>query len=123
MGYIFNILVSIDQLGNAIAGGNPDNTISGRTGYFARHSLKCTRWYWKTLEFIIDFTFYPLDGFNHCLQAYQKEPFEKYYPLKGLTFFIFTLLVIPCCIILMPVINFFVYIKEIFKKVKKWLKK
>ncbi len=30
--WIFNILVSIDQLGNAICGGDPDETISSRLG-------------------------------------------------------------------------------------------
>jgi len=32
MPYAFNILIAIDQLGNAIADGNPDNTISARVG-------------------------------------------------------------------------------------------
>lgn len=30
--YIFNILISIDQLANAILGGDPDETISSRLG-------------------------------------------------------------------------------------------
>ena len=30
--WMFNILVSIDQLANAIAGGDPDETISSRCG-------------------------------------------------------------------------------------------
>jgi hypothetical protein len=29
--WVFNVLVSIDQLGNTLAGGDPDETISSRT--------------------------------------------------------------------------------------------
>lgn len=38
MSYFKNILVSVDQLGNAICGGNPDNTISARVGFFSQTS-------------------------------------------------------------------------------------
>ncbi|GAB5466965.1 MAG: hypothetical protein Kapaf2KO_24010 [Candidatus Kapaibacteriales bacterium] len=34
MRYLKNLLISFDQLGNTIAGGNPDNTISSRLGHF-----------------------------------------------------------------------------------------
>jgi len=30
--YLLNILISIDQLGNTFAGGDPDETISSRLG-------------------------------------------------------------------------------------------
>lgn len=30
--WIWNILISIDQLGNTLAGGDPDETISSRSG-------------------------------------------------------------------------------------------
>ena len=29
--YVFNVLVSLDQFGNTLAGGDPDETISSRT--------------------------------------------------------------------------------------------
>lgn len=36
--YVWNIFLAIDQLGNAMAGGNPDETISSRLGRWAyRH--------------------------------------------------------------------------------------
>jgi hypothetical protein len=35
--YFFNLLISMDQLGTAIAAGNPDNTISVRIGHFAHN--------------------------------------------------------------------------------------
>lgn len=76
--YWFNILVAIDQLGNAIADGNPDNTISARVGYFASNKYKCRlKPYWKTLEWIIDATFEPVQGPGHCYNAWLAEADES----------------------------------------------
>jgi hypothetical protein len=77
MPYWLNVLIAIDQLGNAIAGGNPDNTISGRVGFFASdlHKSKI-KVYWKALEQIIDFTFTPLQGPRHCFHAWEGEQDE-----------------------------------------------
>ena len=77
MPYWLNVLIAIDQLGNAIAGGNPDNTISGRVGFFASdlHQSKIKA-YWKALEQIIDFTFAPLQGPQHCFHAWEAEQDE-----------------------------------------------
>lgn len=38
--YILNILISIDQLGNTIAGGDPDETISSRLAKLNRKGNK-----------------------------------------------------------------------------------
>ncbi len=74
MPYGFNILVAIDQLGNAIADGNPDNTISARVGFFASDDHKSKlRPYWKALEWTINFTFEPVQGPGHCRRAWQAE--------------------------------------------------
>lgn len=75
--YWFNVLVAVDQLGNAIADGNPDNTISARVGYFASAGCKCRlKPYWKTLERIIDATFEPVQGPGHCYNAWLAEADE-----------------------------------------------
>jgi|JI7StandDraft_1071085.scaffolds.fasta_scaffold483599_1 hypothetical protein len=74
MRYLFNLLVSIDQLGNTICGGNPDCTISARIGYFASLKTGIYRYYWKFVESIVDFTFWPLQGPGHCFKAYQNDP-------------------------------------------------
>lgn len=37
--YLFNILVSLDQLGNTLTGGDPDETISSRLGKHYNNSL------------------------------------------------------------------------------------
>lgn len=74
--YILRVLVSIDQLGNTIAGGNPDVTISARTGYFANIKKTGLRFWWRCMENIIDFAFKPIDGPNHCLRAYRADQQE-----------------------------------------------
>jgi hypothetical protein len=77
MPYWFSVLVAIDQLGNTIAYGNPDNTISARVGYFASNEYKSKiKPYWKTLERIIDFTFEPVQGPGHCYNAWLAEADE-----------------------------------------------
>ena len=77
MPYWFNVLVAIDQLGNAIADGNPDNTISARVGYFASDEHKSNiKAYWKAQERIIDFTFEPVQGPGHCRRAWLTEADE-----------------------------------------------
>lgn len=101
MSYLKNIFIGIDQLGNAIAGGNPDNTISGRIGFFANHSITLTLWYWKIMQFIVDYTFYPMDGFNHCHDSYHRDMCEEYKPTKLVVFFfLLSLITITSCLIL-----------------------
>ncbi len=69
------ILIGIDQLGNAIADGNPDVTISARVGEFARSEKRVQR-FWRTLEFIINVAFLPVDGPDHCFNAFKRESDE-----------------------------------------------
>jgi len=66
------VLIAIDQLGNAIAGGHPVTTISARVGYFSVNAKKGIL-YWQWLERLIDFTFYPIDGPRHCYHAWQSD--------------------------------------------------
>ena len=93
MRYIYNILMAIDQLGNALAGGYHDTTISARVGFFAREA-KNGRIYWQFLEKVIDFTFYPLDGKGHSYKAYLEDKDENFHAGNTfayifLSFFIF----------------------------------
>lgn len=79
--YTGNLMVAIDQLGNAIAGGDPDSTVSGRVGYYSYKKYVNRKWrngYWKTLRTVIDWAFKPLHGPEHCRQAYQFELDEKH---------------------------------------------
>ncbi|MGY8862444.1 MAG: hypothetical protein ACKVJ2_07410 [Pseudomonadales bacterium] len=69
-GWFYSVLIAIDQLGNALAGGYADSTISARVGYNVRHSAPAMQNYWRLLEWVIDYSFLPLDGPDHCYQAY-----------------------------------------------------
>jgi len=61
--YIWNLLISIDQLGNALAGGDPDETISSRAGK-RQHDA----WWAKGLCWILD----KLDT-HHCKESIEKD--------------------------------------------------
>lgn len=74
--YAYNILLSLDQFGNAVFGGNPDSTISARTGYFA---AKKQERFWIIQERVINYAFKPIDGPNHCRQAWQADANETFY--------------------------------------------
>lgn len=104
--FFSHFFVSIDQLGNALAGGNPDNTISARVGYYNHHynfeSGKIP-WYWSWFEKIIDFTFHPVDGPNHCHEAYHNDAGEVFDDSTLTNFLIgiaATIIIIPSCIVI-----------------------
>jgi hypothetical protein len=78
MPYFKNVLVAVDQLGNALCGGNPDNTISARVGYFSEVNRTVSKYFWQGLAKIINFTFWPVDGPDHCKQAFEADPEEAF---------------------------------------------
>jgi len=92
------VMVAVDQLGNAIAGGNPDATVSARVGYFLEHSKPPYSLYWKSLAAIIDCAFYPVDGPNHCLESYRHDKNELFQ--QGSDFFraLLGIIVIGFCV-------------------------
>jgi len=119
MTYAKGILISIDQLGNAIAGGNPDCTISGRTGYYAHHSKGLILIYWLTLQAVIDFTFYPFDGYSHCYKAYRKEERNEFYKLnsfKFLALLVLSIITVGSCLILAPLFWLIYGVKLLIKE-------
>ena len=65
--YVKNILIGLDQLGNTIIGGKPDETMSSRC---YRNAQKY--WYAKIGQIILDFIFRPW-GKNHCYESYLSE--------------------------------------------------
>ena len=115
MGYVKNILISIDQLGNAIAGGNPDNTISSRVGYFSQVGKSITSMYWRTLEKIINFAFWPVDGPNHCQLAFEDDPEETFYD-GGSDFvrFVLSLIIIVACLPISIILYAIWLVRKIF---------
>lgn len=58
--YILNLLIALDQFGNTLFGGDPDETISSRLGKHYRGTL---------LEKFVDWLFWP----NHCEGAAEND--------------------------------------------------
>lgn len=111
------IFIWIDQWLNYFSGGNRANTISGRTGYYANKAIKTTRWFWWVLQFVIDVTFYPLDGHNHCRDTWLcDESKGDYLPTKMVwSFFLLNLFVVSSCLVLV-VPFYFLYFIGVFNK-------
>lgn len=70
MNYLHNLLLAGDIFINAIAGGSYKSTISARVGYFAKEHKSL---FWRSLEKVINETFRPLEGADHCLHAYLSD--------------------------------------------------
>lgn len=62
-GYLVNVLVAIDQLGNAILGGDPDETISSRCGKLVGKCVLCTIFCWVLNIF----------DKNHCVKYIEYD--------------------------------------------------
>jgi hypothetical protein len=110
MSYFRNLFIAIDQLGNALTGGNPDVTISARTGYFANVEHTSLRWWWKCMESVINFTFLPIDGPDHCMLAYRNDKEGR--SVEGNDFMraLLGVLVIMNCVALAVLIRLWVFI-------------
>ena len=80
--YIRNLLLSLDQFGNSVFAGNPDSTISARTGYFSARYPDSL--FWTLQQEVINFAFRPIDGDNHCWDAWQADKNETMYPAGSL---------------------------------------
>lgn len=105
MSYLVNFFVSIDQLGNVIAGGNPDNTISSRVGFYNEHNTASgekTPWQWRFFQEVINFSFWPIDGKGHCHEAFHNdagEDFDKN-TKNILVAILAALIIIPSCVLI-----------------------
>lgn len=60
--YFLNILIGFDQTGNAILGGNPDETISSRVGKAAMQGKRRA----IVIEALINLLFSLVGQRNHC---------------------------------------------------------
>lgn len=103
MSYLLNLLVSIDQLGNTLAGGHPDVTISARVGYHCAQPEPGR--YWQVLRSVIDHTFEPVDGPGHCHAAYLGDVQGRHNSGSDLARFALGILVVAGCAVLAPVIR------------------
>lgn len=72
--WVLNILISIDQLGNTIFGGDPDETISSRLGKLKiRHGGKIP-WH-RPLSKIVDWVLDKIDP-QHSIEAIEEDEGE-----------------------------------------------
>ncbi|MEW5250016.1 hypothetical protein [Microbulbifer discodermiae] len=71
--YIKNLMIAFDRLGNALADGDPDATVSGRTGHFAETATGPRGSFWRALAAMIDWGFLPWDGPDHCARVARAE--------------------------------------------------
>ena len=69
--YFLNLLISIDQLGNTILGGWPDETISSRLGKLKRKHGGTIPWY-HPLAGLIDWGLDKIDP-NHSIDAIEED--------------------------------------------------
>jgi hypothetical protein len=67
MKYWLNLLVSIDQFFNTLAGGNCDCTISGHVGIMAESNQR-----WDNVKKMIDLTFEPIEE-DHCIESFLSD--------------------------------------------------
>jgi hypothetical protein len=115
MSYFKNVLVLIDQLGNALCGSNPDNTISARVGYFSEVKRGASKYFWKGLAKIINFTFWPIDGLNHCRQAFEADPEEAFNDDNGDVFReLMSIIIVGSCIPISIILYSVWTVKKIF---------
>jgi hypothetical protein len=115
--WIFNVLVAFDQLGNAIAFGNPDRTVSARVGYFSLTGPFYLKWYWRFLERVINLAFWPVDGRNHCRQAMCADPIKDFNLGNQLGWFLLSILVLVFCIVI-GILLYLVY--PFYRKMQKF---
>jgi len=69
--YLFNLLISIDQFGNVLTGGDPDETISSRLGKLKQKHGGNIPWS-RPLAKIIDAGLDKIDT-NHSIDAIEAD--------------------------------------------------
>ena len=105
------VAIAVDQLWNAICHGNPDSTISARTGYLASRGSQ----YWAWLERFINWAFYPVDGPGHCWQAFEGDKNESFFDVGWRSRFGLALIVFFTC----PFIGLVLRLRAWLQRVRK----
>lgn len=68
--YLWQVLIALDQLANAVLGGYPDETLSAR----AWRKAQAGQWFWRLLRRLIDGLFRLTgQGPGHCRASYENE--------------------------------------------------
>lgn len=72
--YFYRLALSLDQLGNAVFNGNPDQTISGRLGIdLINNRFGCCEWKLKFCK-VLDWAF---SEKNHCVNSIDYDEIKK----------------------------------------------
>lgn len=71
-GYLLNVLIGIDQFGNCLLAGYPDETISARA-WRRRNAARR----WALMRVLIDAMFRCFGQSNHCRDAYESEALRR----------------------------------------------
>lgn len=72
--WIYQVVITIDQLINAIFNGSADETLSSRIYRLNQRPL------YRALEKFVNVLFWPFQGPEHCKNAYQKEIDGRHMP-------------------------------------------
>jgi hypothetical protein len=111
--YFLNLGYYIDILGNALLAGNCRITVSARTGLNAKMSKDgkikgISKKYWMLCQAIINWAFKPIDGANHCHDAYiwtkHRFPSENIHQGPTYLFGIGLPLIAVVCLVIKPLI-------------------
>jgi hypothetical protein len=114
--YIGRVLNATSQWFNAvIIFGNPDVSISARIG---EHNYFYNDLFYKLCGWIVDKTFYPIDGKYHCKQAYLRDRKEDYTVGKGWIIgeVLMCIIVVIACVVLAPFFWGYYGCKNLIKK-------
>ena len=69
--YVLNVMISVDQLGNAVIGGDPDETISSVLGKLKQAGNGSISWAHPVSK-LVDFFLEKIDK-NHSTDAIEKD--------------------------------------------------
>lgn len=105
------LLNGFSQFAHTLALGNPDISMSAKTGWEAEHGSK---WF-QFIEKIVDGTFYPLDGLGHCQKANQSDENEDYrIEVPYFTCIIISIIQVLVCAVLAPFFWSYYFIKKLY---------
>lgn len=112
--YIGRIMNAFSRLGNTVIGGHHNVSISARIGYNVTHNNNL---FWRICEQVVDRTFYPIDGKEHCKNAYIRWMHEPYFTGGSFVFMVILVCILQVvCLPLMIVFYLYFLIKKIFKR-------
>jgi len=107
-------LNAISQMCHGVIGFSiADISMSGKVGWYA--NIKKNAWF-QFVQLIVDFTFFPIDGQDHCYQALVADKEEKYDKFNHIwNQFVISVLSIAGCLVLAPFFWLYFGISRLWK--------